>query len=485
MRKRTLYLPVFRLWMLLAGAVILSCLAGCSQDLPVAPGGIATGTHAASTQVTVVPARQSTPTPPKTEPATQIEVDPRNLTGLEILFWHSFDGPAGAMLLKLAEEFNRSNEWGVQVRAEYQGNYDQLDEKVRQALENEQPPHLVAAYLYQALQWGSDPDLAVLDKYVDDPVWGLTEDQQADFYPSIWQAEVIAGERLGMPALRSGQYLYYNQTWGGELGYSQAPQNWRQLEQQVCAAAQVASNDDERENDGQGGLLVTTDYAATLGWLAAFGSEIVDAESGEYALDVPAVEDAFEALGKLSEQGCATLVENSLAVESFANRHSLIASGSLLEAPFLDRALERAGSHDQWIVMPFLGDATQSASVHYGPAYVVLPSSPEEELAAWLFIRWLLAPESQAQWIEASGGLPLQRSVVEQMQDYAARNPHWAAAAALLPEAQAEPALASWQTVRWAFSDATVQLFRYYFTLEQVPDLVELLDETVQELNQR
>jgi len=471
--------------MLLAGAVILSFLASCSQDLPVAPGGDATGTLAVSTQITVVPARQSTPTPRKTEAVTQLDVDPRDLNGLEILFWHSFDDPARAILLKLAEEFNRSNEWGVQVRAEYQGNYDQLNEKARLALENEQPPHLVAAYLYQALQWDSDPTLAALGKYVDDPIWGLTEEQQADFYPSIWQADVIAGERLGIPALRSGQYLYYNQTWGGELGFSQAPQSWRQLEQQVCAAAQASSNDDEQENDGLGGLLVTTDYAATLGWLAAFGSEIVDAESGVYALDTPAVEDAFEALRKLSDQGCAWLVENGSAVESFASRHSLIASGSLLEAPFLDQALERAGSRDQWTVLPFLGNATQAASIHYGPAYVVFSSSPEEELAAWLFIRWLLTPESQTQWIEASGGLPLQRSVAEQMQDYATRNPHWTEAVALLPDAQAEPALASWHTVRWAFSDATVQLFRYYFTLEQVPDLVELLDETVQELNER
>ena len=483
MFKLTLYLPGFRLWIPLAGVLVLSVLSGCSQDLPVAPGVDATGAPALSTQITVVPARQPTPTPPKTEPVTQIEVDAPDLNGLEILFWHSFDGSARAMLDKLVEEFNRSNEWGVQVRAEYQGNYDQLDQQVRLALETEQPPHLVAAYLYQALQWDSDPSLAALGKYIDDPIWGLSEEQQADFYPSIWQAEVIAGERLGIPALRSGQYLYYNQTWGGELGFSRAPQNWPQLEQQVCAAAQAASNDDEQENDGLGGLLVTTDHAATLGWLAAFGSRIVDAESGAYQLDTPAVQDAFEALRKLSERGCAWLVENGSAVENFSSRHGLIASGSLLEAPFVDQAMQRAGRGDQWTVLPFLG--IESSIIHYGPAYVVLTSSPEEELAAWLFIRWLLTPASQEQWLEASGGLPLQRSVSEQMQDYATRNPHWAAAVALLPDSQAEPSLASWHTVRWAFSDATVQLFRYYFTLDQVPDLVKLLDETVHELSER
>lgn len=468
--------------MLSIGVVVLLTLAGCSQTPPNAPEANATRTPATNSQKTAIPALRLPPTLAKNTPVTQLDVDGEDLSGLEIIFWHSWEGQLGELVQQLVEEFNQENEWAIQVRAEYKGNLDELDGKMRQQEAGEGKPQLVAAYLHQALNWSAE--LAQLDAYVDDPVWGLSAEQQADFYPSVWQAEVIRGERLGVPALRSGQFLYYNETWGRELGFDQAPQNWGLLEQQVCAAAKALLSDEGRENDGLGGLMVTTDYSASLSWMAANGAEVVD-ESGDYQFDTPQVENTFEALRKLSERGCARLVEAGSPVESFANREGLVTSGSLLEAPVVDQALRRVDNQDQWTLLPFLGSDGQAKITHYGPAYVILSSTVEEELAAWSFVRWFLAPERQARWIEASGGLPLQRSVGRQMDDYASRNPHWAKAVALLPESVAEPSLASWKTVRWAISDATVQLFRYYFSLDQVPDLVKLLDEAAQELNER
>ena len=464
--------------------MLLLLLAGCSTTPPNAPEAGITGTPASNNQKTAVPTRRLTPKPQKTTPVTQLEAGAEDIKGLEIVFWHSWDGAAGSVLDQLAQEFNRENEWAVQVRVEYQGTLDQLDEKVNQIAAGEPKPHIIAAYLYQALNWESEAEIAALDRYVNDPIWGLTEAQIADFYPAMWQAEVIQGERFGIPALRSGQFLFYNETWAGELGFDQAPQNWGQLEQQVCAASQALLADEGLENDGLGGLAVTTEYSASLSWMAAFEAKIVQ-NSGEYQFDSPQVENTFESLRKLSERGCAWLVEAGSPVERFASREGLITTGSLLEATVVDRVLERVGSRDRWRLLPFLGSANLTTFTHYGPAYVILSSTPEEELAAWVFIRWLLAPERQARWIEASGGLPLQRSVTEELADYGNRNPHWAEAVALLADSQAEPTQASWQTVRWAISDATVQLFRYYFSLDQVPQLVELLDETAQELNSR
>jgi len=470
--------------LVLCGIVFFWMLTACSQTPPSAPDAPTTGTPAAAASKTATPRPRLSPTFPATATVTQLEVAENELSGLEIVFWHGWDGATGAEMDRLVQEFNRGNEWKIQVRPEYQGSLDQLAEKMRQIATGEPGPQLVAAYLYQALNWGGETELATLDPYVNDPVWGLSPEQQNDFYPSIWQAEVIQGERLGIPALRSAQLLYYNDTWAGELGFAQAPQNWSQLEQQVCAASQALRRDDSLANDGMGGLAVTTDYSASLSWMAAFGAEIVD-DSGNYRLDTPQVENTFEALRKLSESGCAWLVEAGSPLESFAGREGLITTSSLLEAPAMEQALQRAGSSDQWSLLPFPGPDGRATLTHYGPAYMILSSTPETELAAWVFVRWLLAPEQQVRWIEASGGLALQGSVAEELEKTASRNPDWAEAVELLPDSQAEPTQASWYTVRWALSDATVQLFRYYFSLDQVPDLVELLNETARELNER
>ncbi len=483
MRRLLLNILKLRAWRLTAWTAILLLLAGCNSAPQRAPETTATGIMARSNQQTATPHRRSAPTSEITEPVPQIPVEADDLKGLEVVFWHSWDGQIGEVLVQLVEEFNRQNGWGVRVRPEYQGTLDQLDSHVYSLADGEEKPHLIAAYLYQALNWGNAAQLTALDKFVDDPTWGISEREQEDFYPAIWQAEIIRGQRWGIPALRSGQFLFYNDTWANELGFEDAPQNWSQLERQVCAAANTLRYDENRVIDGWGGLAVRTDYSASLGWLGAFGVVPVD-DSGGYKFDSPQVENAFEALRELSDAGCAWLIENGSPVEYFTNRESLVTTGSLLEAPVIQQTLERKGSQDQWSLLPFIGDANRTFT-HYGPAYVILASTPEEELAAWVFVRWMLAPAQQSLWIEASGGLPLQRSMTESLADYARRNPSWAEAVALLPGAQAEPTLASWNTVRWAVSDAMVQLFRYYFSLEQVPELAELLNETAQELNKR
>ncbi len=121
----------------------------------------------------------------------------------------------------------------------------------------------------------------------------------------------------------------------------------------------------------------------------------------------------------------------------------------------------------------------------FGPSFAVLQSEPAEQLASWLLIKWLLEPENQAQWVMASGHLPSRRSVHDHLDDYRERHPQWAVVDTLLPLSRSEPANASWGSVRWALSDAAEQIFRIGLTQEQIPGLLEELDETAAELHAR
>jgi len=114
-----------------------------------------------------------------------------------------------------------------------------------------------------------------------------------------------------------------------------------------------------------------------------------------------------------------------------------------------------------------------------------LQSTPQRQLASWLFSKWLLAPENQARWVTTTGSFPLQESVNEQIISDGAGAQRWQTALELLQYAHSEPEYRSWDTVRWALSDASTQLFRWYFTMEQLPDTVSLLDKTAAELHQR
>ncbi len=428
-----------------------------------------------------------TPTPrPTALPTSLIDVAAEELNGTVLEYWHVWSGEPGSLTVSLVEEFNATNPWGIDVQANYAGSYDSLNEQVLLAMQEGNTPDLVAAFDHQALNWDRADEITVdLREYISDPVWGLSEQEQADFYPIFWQPGNSDDKRIGVPVQRSSQLLFYNTSWAKELGFRSAPTTTAQFKAQACAAAKANLDDDIPENDATGGWVISTDYSTVLGWLYAFGNPILRPDGNGYRFNTPEVKNTLEYLRELYEGGCSWLSEDQSSEDAFAARQALFATGSVTSIPFQQDALDRAGSDDEWTVIPFLGPDGDLATPVYGPSYVLLGSTPERQLASWLFAKWLLSPENQGRWVQAAGSYPLQASALDHLDRSAKTPPQWSAAVDLLDYAQPEPGLSSWETVRWAVSDAATQLFRWYFTMEQLPDTVKLLDRTAAELHNR
>jgi ABC-type glycerol-3-phosphate transport system substrate-binding protein len=60
-----------------------------------------------------------------------------------------------------------------------------------------------------------------------------------------------------------------------------------------------------------------------------------------------------------------------------------------------------------------------------GPAFSLLRSTPEKQLAAWLFLKWFTEPEQQARWAQTFSVLPVRRSAADFLEDYVAENPRY------------------------------------------------------------
>ncbi len=232
-------------------------------------------------------------------------------------------------------------------------------------------------------------------------------------------------------------------------------------------------------------MIISTHYAGTLGWLNAFGAPVVDPDGTGYSLNTPLVDQALRFLRDLYDRGCAWLPESDFAETEFAAREGLFYTGTVTGIPYQSEMLARQENADTWTVLPFPSVGTQPALPVFGPSYTLLPSTPEKQLAAWLFVRWLTQPENQARWVEATASLPLRGAAQEQLTSYRQSHPQWAAAVDALPYAVAEPALPSWAQVRWALQDATTQLYRAYFTADGIPEMLKFLQETVDDLHKR
>lgn len=427
------------------------------------------------------PTHTPTSSPP---PVSTLGVDPIDLDGKTIEFWHGWSGASGDKINDIVEDFNDSNEWGIDVEATYQGNYDQIFEHLDAAHLDEALPDLIIGYNYQALNWAPSPDVLVdLQEYVNDPLWGYTDEEQSDFYPVFWEGNILDKRRIGVPAHSSGQMLYYNRTWAKELGYSSPPTTPIQFKRQACAAAKANRGDDDPSNDSSGGWIISTDYSAMVAWFHAFNAEIVKPDGTGYQFNTPEVEDALNFLRDLYDDGCAWLTESQFPESDFANRQGLFATGSVADIPYQEAAFADVESTDEWTVIPFPSPENEPVIDVYGPSFQVLKSGPENQLASWLFIKWLTSPENQAILAQASGYYPVRASSLEHLNLLPNTYPQWVEAVDLLSKARSEPPFQSWRVVRWAISDAATQLYRYYFAIDQVPSLVKLLDVTANDLH--
>ena len=431
----------------------------------------------------------STPLPTATPtPAVSLGIEADALQGVTVQFWHPWSGPLGEALQASVERFNTSNGLGLTFEAHPLGNYNDLYAALEAANAAGELPDLVLGYTYQLLAW--QEELVDLAPYLNDPDWGLAPDEQAAFNPLFLEQDVFEGERLAFPALRFGQVLFYNQTWAAELGFDKPPETPEQFKEQACTAAQTNRLDADPENDGTGGWSINTAPQAILSWLYAFGSQVTLENGSGYRFDTRESKDALAFLKNLYDSGCAWQAREALSganfgEEAFAARQALFTSASLADLEHQAIALERAGRADEWTAIPYPSPDLQPAITVYGPSLGILRASPEEQLAAWLLVRWLTSPEEHARLVSASGSFPLQTAEIEALGDYPEQMPQWRAALELLPLARSEPPYRSWSVVRWVVADVGTQVFRSYFTAERIPATLELMDATAAELHDR
>ncbi len=454
---------------LVLGALL--ALTGCSPEPTASPP---TGTPAPT-----APAATRTPvpaTPVIVETAEPIDLTPEDIAGITVELWHAWDGDLEAILEALVADFNAGNEYDVQVTAVRR--FD-LQEEVARALAAGEPPDLAFGFSYHVEGWSTIAEVADWNVYLADPAWGLSTEELADFYPEFLAAAATGGAQTGLPFYRTAEILLYNSTWAGELGFASPPSTPDDLTEQACAANAAKRADADPGNDGEGGLMLGYEPAALVAWMSAFGGGLDPLAPGEaYAFDRPENVAALVYLRSLLDQFCAWLPEGVYPHDEFAGRRGLLLPSTAAGLRPQAEAMAAAGSSDDWIPIPYPASGAGLTPLVYGPDLVLLSASPERRLAAWVFARWLLSPENLVRWSDATGYLPVRRSVQEQI-----TGPPIGFDALLDRGAMFTPP-ASWVDVQWAVSEMARMLFSPFTPAGDAPALAAELDAFAEELHQ-
>ncbi|MEJ2303028.1 MAG: extracellular solute-binding protein, partial [Anaerolineales bacterium] len=134
-------------------------------------------------------------------------------------------------------------------------------------------------------------------------------------------------------------------------------------------------------------------------------------------------------------------------------------------------------------IAPFPGKDGGQAVDLFGQYVAIANTNPERMMATWVFVKYLTSPEVQAKWIQGSAYYPTRSDTLPLIEDYGAENAIWAYGLTFLDYGKAEPAWASWTTVRRDVQDTFNAILQG--TPDDIPTLLQdLNDKAVQAIQE-
>ena len=437
------------LFVLLALVVLPACAKTAAP-----PAAAPTATPQAAPPTATPKPPEPTPTPVPAGPYEN--VDPK---GAKVLWWHQHTKEREEGLKQMVADFNAANEWGIEVTAEYAGGYSEIYDKMINAIAANDPtllPHLTVGYANQVAKYQLTDSLVDMDEFVDSPKWGLTAEEKADFFQGIFEADVspVFGDghfRMGFPPNRSMEVLYYNLDWLKEMGYDGPPKTWAEFKEMACQAS-----DKEK---GTIGYEISTDASRFASMVFSRHGTYFKEDGSSFDFGNDTVKGTMRYMKELYDEGCiAMMAENYGDQTDFGNYKCLFTIGSTSGLPYYDKAVKSGEKGEfQWGVapLPYMDGGDKPVMNIYGASVSVPKTTPEQELAAWLFVKWMTEPEQLARWVKISNYFPVRASAADLLKDYFDADPNFKQAFDLLQYGTYEAQwCACYEEVRRLMSDA-------------------------------
>ena len=377
-----------------------------------------TATPAVQSSVTFEDETITATASPTNTPLPSLGIDPAALRGIEVNAWHAFAGEAKALFDELVPLFNSTNEWGITVTTRGYGDYLTLDEAMQAGSVEGETPQLLITLPEQALVWQAEGLVVDLGPYRGDPDFGLSVEEQADFPAVFWTS-------IGAPAQRSARFLYYNQTWAHELGFTAPPLTPEEFRQQACAANASFKTDPDPEDDGFGGWVVDDNWQTVYAWMLAFGGNPVD--EGSFTINSEENEAALVFLKSLYDENCAWLLAEGDPYQAFAAGKALFVTGDLVElnqethpgcylhrqASFITDFISdqfpdlEAGTDYNFFVFPPIEEEHGNTLLVAGDLFAMFNDTEQSRA----LVQYMLSAPAQAIWAEVGGFIATKNGV--------------------------------------------------------------------------
>jgi ABC-type glycerol-3-phosphate transport system substrate-binding protein len=350
-------------------------------------------------------------------------IDP---SGVTVVYWHEWNGAAANTMAAIVEDFNSANEWGITVEATGLGGSGDVRDQISLGIVSGELPNLGGAtFVSDAQGYYIEGVLLALDAYMNDPTWGFSEEEWADFNIGLLDSGRALGEpfnnqQLAWPAGMSANVLSVSTTMLGELGYDASPTTLAEFREVSCAASELTTADG---GDVQG-FPIRDDGFDLYSFLEGNGVSYFDLETG-YDFTSDGAIEVLTFFQDLYNDGCAYVPEGSFDnTADFALGLNPMAVGSTAGIPFINADIVSNNTGIEWVntTVPYT-EGNRSAQLFFR-GIGLFNSTPEENLAAWLFLKHLATTDAQVAWAVGAQYQPYTYSGLNGLgEEYLAANP--------------------------------------------------------------
>ncbi|HEX5501458.1 MAG TPA: ABC transporter substrate-binding protein [Thermomicrobiales bacterium] len=374
-----------------------------------APGGGATATTAKATS----PARAASPAAAGSpgaagsptygfKPGAGSPVDNVTLSApVTITLWHTQTGPREDKMKQIAADFEKQNP-NIKVNLELQDGYTNLFKKVQAAITGGGLPDIAVSYESMVSEYQAADVVVPLEDYINSRKNGLTARDLADFYPAYITANQYpeyGGKMLSFPFTKSVLVMYYNADKLKEAGVP-VPRTWDDF----VAACKQFTGDTK-------GYAIAIDASTFDGAVYSNGGELINKDQTQWLFNGPAGQQYLADLQEMVKSGCAYQEEKQYADQTaFGQGKVVFTMSSSAGFLFYQQEVDKGAKFNWSVAIIPHGKGAQPVTTLYGANIAMFKSTPEKQLAAWLFIKYFTSTQVNADWSAFTGYLPIRKS---------------------------------------------------------------------------
>lgn len=336
--------------------------------------------------------------------------DASEVDGTEISFWHSMGGVNGQAIDTLVKKFNDENEYGITVKAQYQGEYDDSLNKLKSSQIGNMGADLVQVYEIGTRFMIESGWITPMQQMIDADNYDLSQIE-----PNLAAYYTIDDQLYSMPFNSSTPIMYYNKEMFEKAGITEIPDSLEGIE----------AIGEKLLNEGGAGQVISL---GIYGW---FFEQFIGKQGLEYANNgngrtEPATAVAFDENGaaeniltawkSLYDKGYAPNVGKGgdAGLADFSAGKSAITLGSTAS---LKQILQDVNGKFEVGTAYFPKvKSTDEGGVSIGGAslWALNNNDPKKTRATWEFVKFLISPESQAYWNAQTGYFPVTTAAQEE-----------------------------------------------------------------------